>query len=165
MLLLLLSRFSRVRLCVTPETAAHQAPPSMGFSRQEYWSGVHCLLQESGIARCKLLSWSVYFEKGGKPQVEAQMPIYIHMRQEAQALEDSWPQITFVSYKCKGLGKSNYFIHRVILLIQHSSIDLRNIPETIFSFLLWDTSEECKNHKAQAAWRNHDTPHKVQVFL
>ena len=31
---------SRVRLFVTPWTAAHQAPPSMGFSRQEYWSGV-----------------------------------------------------------------------------------------------------------------------------
>ena len=40
MLLLLLSRFSHVRLCVTPWTAVHQAPPSMGFSRQEYWSGV-----------------------------------------------------------------------------------------------------------------------------
>ena len=34
LLLLLLSRFSRVRLCVTPQTAAHQAPPSLGFSRQ-----------------------------------------------------------------------------------------------------------------------------------
>ena len=31
---------SRVRLSVTPWTAAYQAPPSMGFSRQEYWSGV-----------------------------------------------------------------------------------------------------------------------------
>ena len=31
---------SRVRLPATPWTAAHQAPPSMGFSRQEYWSGV-----------------------------------------------------------------------------------------------------------------------------
>ena len=31
---------SRVRLVATPWTAAHQAPPSMGFSRQEYWSGV-----------------------------------------------------------------------------------------------------------------------------
>ena len=40
LLLLLLSRFSRVRLCVTPQTAAHQAPPSLGFSRQEHWSGL-----------------------------------------------------------------------------------------------------------------------------
>ena len=31
---------SRVRLFTTPWTAAHQAPLSMGFSRQEYWSGV-----------------------------------------------------------------------------------------------------------------------------
>ena len=40
MLLLLLSRFSRVRLCATPETAAHQAPLSLGFSRQEHCSGL-----------------------------------------------------------------------------------------------------------------------------
>ena len=39
-LLLLLSRFSRVRLCATPETAAHQAPLSLGFSRQEHSSGL-----------------------------------------------------------------------------------------------------------------------------
>ena len=31
---------SRVRLFATPWTVAHQAPPSMGFPRQEYWSGV-----------------------------------------------------------------------------------------------------------------------------
>ena len=37
---LLLSRFSCVRLCATPETAAHQAPPSLGLSRQEHWSGL-----------------------------------------------------------------------------------------------------------------------------
>ena len=38
--LLLLSRFSCVRLCTTPRTAAHQAPPSLGFSRQDHWSGL-----------------------------------------------------------------------------------------------------------------------------
>ena len=36
---------SHVRLFVTPWTAAYQAPPSMGFSRQEYWSGVPWWLQ------------------------------------------------------------------------------------------------------------------------
>ena len=40
LLLLLLSCFSHVRLCATPEMAAHQAPPSLGFSRQEHWSGL-----------------------------------------------------------------------------------------------------------------------------
>ena len=36
----MLSHFSRVRLFASPWTAAHQAPLSMGFSRQEYWSGL-----------------------------------------------------------------------------------------------------------------------------
>ena len=38
LLLLWLSRFSCVRLFATPETAVHQAPPSLGFSRKEHWS-------------------------------------------------------------------------------------------------------------------------------
>ena len=38
----MLSHFSHVRLFVTLWTVAHQAPLSMGFSRQEYWSGLPC---------------------------------------------------------------------------------------------------------------------------
>ena len=62
---LLLSHFSRVQLCATPQTAAHQAPLSLGFSRQEHWTGVGChfLLQcmkvksESEVAHsCPTLS-------------------------------------------------------------------------------------------------------------
>ena len=45
MLLLLLSRFSRVRLCATTQTAAHQAPPSLGFSGKNTGVGCHFLLQ------------------------------------------------------------------------------------------------------------------------
>ena len=62
--LLLPSRFSRVRLCATPETAAYQAPLSPGFSRQEHWSGCHFLLQcmrvksESEVAQSCLTSRS-----------------------------------------------------------------------------------------------------------
>ena len=40
LLLLLLSHFSGVQLCVTPQIAAHQAPLSLGFSRQEHQSGL-----------------------------------------------------------------------------------------------------------------------------
>ena len=40
LLLLLLSHFSRVQLCPTQWMAAHQAPPSLEFSRQEQWSGL-----------------------------------------------------------------------------------------------------------------------------
>ena len=41
-----LSHFSHIRLFVTPWTVAHQASLSVGFSRQENWSGSHSLLQE-----------------------------------------------------------------------------------------------------------------------
>ena len=57
LLLLLLSRFSRVRLCATPQMANQQAPPSLGFSRQEHWSGlpfpspVHEVKSESEVAQ------------------------------------------------------------------------------------------------------------------
>ena len=47
---------SRVRLFATPWTAAHQTPPSMGFSRQEYWSGVPLPSPEIISRKLKLLS-------------------------------------------------------------------------------------------------------------
>ena len=48
---------SRVRLLATSCTAAHQAPPSMGFSRQEYWSGVPLPSPTFwlAVAKCKTL--------------------------------------------------------------------------------------------------------------
>ena len=50
---------SRVQLLVIPWIAAYRAPPSMGFSRQEYWSGVPLpLLPYHQPNRTKLLSWS-----------------------------------------------------------------------------------------------------------
>ena len=62
LLLLLLSRFTHVRLCATPQTAAHQAPLSLGFSRQEHWSGspfpspmhacMHAKLLQSCLTLC-----------------------------------------------------------------------------------------------------------------
>ena len=36
----MLSPFSHVQIFVTPRTVAHQAPLSLGFSRQEHWSGL-----------------------------------------------------------------------------------------------------------------------------
>ena len=46
--------FSCVQLLVTPWTAAYQAPLSMGFSRQEYWSGVSMLLLLSYFSHARL---------------------------------------------------------------------------------------------------------------
>ena len=53
---MLLSHFNRVQLCVTPETAAHQASLSIGFSRQEHWSGVPLPSPYERITNSKL-SW------------------------------------------------------------------------------------------------------------
>ena len=51
---------SRVRLFTTPWTAAYQAPPSMGFSRQEYWSGVPLPSPENLLDEDKWLSHSYH---------------------------------------------------------------------------------------------------------
>ena len=60
------SHFSRVRLFSTLWTAAHQAPLFMGFSRQEYWSGLPCpppgdlfLTQGSNPGLLRLVHWQV----------------------------------------------------------------------------------------------------------
>ena len=73
-LLLLLSRFSHVRLRATPWTAAHQAPPSLGFFRQEHWSGLplpspmHESEKESEVAQlCPTLSDPMDCSPPGSP--------------------------------------------------------------------------------------------------
>ena len=55
---------SRVRLCVTPRTATYQGPPSMGFSRQEYWSVVPLpspILKATWPQNWKTLTFTQYF--------------------------------------------------------------------------------------------------------
>ena len=61
---------SRVQLFTTPWTAAHQAPPSMGFPRQEYWSGVP-LPSPGGMSSCtvkRACGWEMLFFPLGKIQ-------------------------------------------------------------------------------------------------
>ena len=56
---------SRVRLLVTPWTAAYQAPPSMGFSRQEYWSGLPSPSRNSATWEAinkAICIWSIVFD-------------------------------------------------------------------------------------------------------
>jgi len=48
---------SHVRLLATPWTAAYQAPPSMGFARQEYWSGVPLHSPTACIVPLKSIFW------------------------------------------------------------------------------------------------------------
>ena len=64
-------------LCATLWTAALQAPPSMGFSRQEYWSGVLCFLSgdlpEPGIKPESLMSY-LHWQAGSLPLVPPGKP-------------------------------------------------------------------------------------------
>ena len=86
-MLLLLSRFSRVQLCATSQTAAHQAPLSLGFSRQEYWSGLPfpSPVRESEVAQsCPTLSDPMNCSPPGS---------YIHGIFQARVLE--WGAIAF----------------------------------------------------------------------
>ena len=92
--MLLLSRFSRVRLCATPETAAHQAPPSLGFSRQEHWSGLpfpspmHEVKSESEVAQLCLTL---------RDPMDCGLPgSSVHGIFQARVLE--WGAITFSEY-------------------------------------------------------------------
>ena len=102
MLLMLLSCFSRVRLCATPWTAAYQASPSMGFSRQEHWSGLpfpspmresevaqwcltlsmDCSLPGSsvhGIFRATVLEWgAIAFSLTVLPILKSLLDVFIH---------------------------------------------------------------------------------------
>ena len=60
----MLSRFSHVQLCAALWTAAHQATPSTGFSRQEYWSGLPFPSPKSGeqylIQLCFFVVWHIF---------------------------------------------------------------------------------------------------------
>ena len=115
-LLLLLSLSSRVRLCAAPQTAAYQAPPSLGFSRQEHWSGlpfpspmhesemvvvkslsrvrlcdpVDCSLPGSsvhGILQARILEWvAISFSRGSSSGIEPRPPAL-----EADALTSEPP--------------------------------------------------------------------------
>ena len=71
---------SRVRLFATLWTVARQAPLSMEFSRQEYWSGLPCLppwdLSNPGIKRM-YSAFQAYFlpsESSGKPLILTKQP-------------------------------------------------------------------------------------------
>ena len=101
LLLLLLSRFSRVQLCAIPETAAHQAPLSLGFSRQEHWSGLpfpspmHEVKSESEVAQsCPTPSDPMDCSLPGSS---------VHGIFQARVLE--WGAIVFSDTKGVGHGK------------------------------------------------------------
>ena len=106
LLLLLLSRFSRVRLCATPETAAHEAPPSLGFSGQEHWSGLpfpspaHESESESEVAQsCPALSDSMDWCTWGYSKLRTQFCFKLELLTTSQ--ESAWaPRVRWLIRGC-----------------------------------------------------------------
>ena len=88
--------FSRVQLFTTPWTAAYQAPPSMGFSRQEYWSGVPLPSPEDRGTRVQILTVCQCPEELLKVWGQ-------HLRHPTAPQEVSWPNLVVFTLLCTQL--------------------------------------------------------------
>ena len=91
----MLNHFSRVRLLVALWTVAHQAPLSMGFSRHEYWSGCHALLQGFSQPRDRTsISWVSCIGGGLFTTIdtrEASLPFAQHKEQHCLTINKTIP--------------------------------------------------------------------------
>ena len=129
LLLLLLSRFSHVRLAATLQTAAPQAPLSLGFSRQEHWSGllfsssVHERESESEVTQsCSTLSDPIDCSPPGSS---------VHGIFQARVFK--WGAIAFSAYPQKFAQTSKFLSGRNQLQYGSQIILRRNISKIIFS--------------------------------
>ena len=120
---------SRVRLFATPWTVAYQAPPSMGFSRQEYWSGLLFPspgnLPDSGIEPTSLMSPALagrFLTTGATFYLPSNWPI---------------PPITLTSLVAQTVKASAYNVG-----------DLGSIPGSGRS-----SGEEMATHTSTLAWK------------
>ena len=113
-----LSHFSRVWLFATTSTVARQAPLSMGFSKQEYWSGLSCPLQGTiltqGSNAC--LSGLLYWQVVSLPLAPPGKPCCVVV---VQSLSHVW---LFVTPECSIPGLP--VLHRLPELAQTHAIEL-----------------------------------------
>ena len=89
---------SPVRLLATPWTAAYQAPPSMGFSKQEYWSGVplpsptDCVI----FAKCYFILLST---KSEKTMAHSFLPLF-NNKVLLEHSHNSFPSLLYLTVSC-----------------------------------------------------------------
>ena len=103
----MLSCFSRVRLCATPQTAAHQALPSLGSSSQEYWSGLPFLLQCMKVKSEKEVAQSCTTPSD---PMDCSLPgSSVHGIFQARVLE--WGAIAFSDLRWYEALKGGWFVH------------------------------------------------------
>ena len=93
----MLSRFSRVQLLVTPWTVARQPPLSMGFSRQEHWSGQVIVLTLSWYIGVRVL------ESVSVSSVDMHLPLGPDLPSGSVQMGVMWSSlagVTFSGYSC-----------------------------------------------------------------
>ena len=120
LLLLLLSRFSRVQLCATPQMAAHQAPPSLGFSRQEHWSGLPfpSPIRESEVAQsCPTPSGPMDCSLPGSSVHGICQARVLEWGAIAYSAQETNPQLTCHHYSSENLIKVKCLLYYYITLL------------------------------------------------
>ena len=104
---------SRVRLLATPWTAAYQAPLSMGFSRQEYWSGVPLpsptqplRLRSASDSKCKGILWQQGYPHGLKEVFSEDLTTSFHNSPTSRLARSDTRGVTVSEMKsAKGMAK------------------------------------------------------------
>ena len=94
---------SRVRLLVTPWTAAYQAPPSMGFPRQEYWSGLPLPSLHASKVMLKILQASL------QQYVNCEPPDVQTGFRKSRGTRDQIANIPCIMEKAREFQKNIYF--------------------------------------------------------
>ena len=140
---------SRVQLFVTPWTAVYQAPPSMGFSRQEYleWgaNAFYCIL---------LLSWySLYWSLWGSSSVS---PLLIHPSRATHtsadlSSQDTVPCLKEALSKCAVVGIQSTTICRLNCMLVISRIKW-STKMHVHIDSIWAISEICPTQGILDIW-------------
>ena len=126
----ILSRFSRVQLFVTPWTVAYQAPLSMGFFRQDYWSGLPCPspkdLPDPGIKPC--LFGHLHWQVGYLPLSDFTFTFHFHALEKEMATQSS-----ILAWRIPGTAESG----RLLSMGSHSS--------RLFKMMTWSSQLDSGN--------------------
>ena len=129
-LILLAQSRSRVRLCVILWTATRQAPLSMGFSRQEYWSGLP-FSSPRDLPNLGIESWSLALQADSLPSESPGKP----MKLLAQCLANSkyYYRIIFVKV-------TSWFSLSISKIAKQLSIQLLKSDFQIFALIILTSS-------------------------
>ena len=104
---------SNVQLFVTPWTIAYQAPPSMGFTRWEYWSGLHFLLQ------------GIFLTQGSNPGLLHCRQMLYHLNHQGSPFRQYWLSTTSGNADCLYYSHSSFLLMESPLYLALESIKIK----------------------------------------